>query len=61
MSAIVAGKCKKCNEDFWVTLGHPEWFDDVVKRRMPENDEFKEWKAWKLSGLCAECYGYSVK
>lgn len=56
MSAIIAGKeCKKCKKEYYVSFGHPKWFDDVMKRRLPENKEFKKFKKCQQSGLCLVC------
>ena len=55
MSAIVAGKaCKKCGEKFWVSFGHPKWFNEGVKgKSSPEWEEFIE---LAKSGMCPDCY-----
>jgi len=57
MSAIVAGKsCKKCKKEYWVSLGHPKWYDDVMVRRLPESENFSEYKKLTKSGMCLACF-----
>lgn len=60
MSAIVAGKCKKCGVEFWHSLGHPKWYEDGVKRLKTESAKFRVFMAWKASGLCGACMLESV-
>ena len=57
MSAIIAGEaCKECGERYWYTLGHPKWFNDVVKRNMEPGEDFKAFIQWRNSGKCRKCY-----
>lgn len=57
MSAIVAGEsCKVCKKSYWVSFGHPKWYDDVMKRRMPESESFKRYREMARSGMCPGCY-----
>jgi len=57
MSAIIAGEsCKECKQEFYISFGHPEWYDDVVKRHLPESDQFKLFRDMSWSGLCPNCY-----
>jgi hypothetical protein len=57
MSAIIAGKeCKGCKQDYYMSFGHPKWYDDVVKRGMPESEKFKEFRKLQQSGYCLLCY-----
>lgn len=57
MSAIIAGKkCKKCSGSWYVSLGHPKWFDDVVKRRKEPNVVYRTFEDCRHSGLCAACW-----
>lgn len=57
MSAIIAGdKCRECGEKYWVSLGHPKWHDDVVKRGLPMSKEYRRFKEMASSGMCPGCY-----
>lgn len=57
MSAIIAGNsCKKCGKKYYLSLGHPKWYDDVMKRRLPKSDEFIKFEKMALSGMCPGCY-----
>jgi hypothetical protein len=57
MSAIIAGKkCKGCGEEYYTSMGHPKWYDDVIKRGLPENETFKEFRKMQKSGYCVSCY-----
>lgn len=57
MSAIIAGKaCKKCGKEYYLSLGHPRWYDDVVKRGKPKSDHYREWEEMKKSGKCPNCF-----
>lgn len=57
MNAIIAGKpCKKCGKKYYLSLGHPKWFDDVMKRHLPKSDEFLKFEKMAASGMCPKCY-----
>ena len=57
MSAIIAGKsCKRCGEKFYVSLGHPKWYDDVVKRGKPPCSKFERFESMRKSGMCYNCF-----
>ena len=57
MSATIAGEsCKKCGDEYYVSLGHPKWFDDVIKRDLPFNDTWKAFCRFAASGECPDCY-----
>lgn len=57
MSAIIAGKsCKACKKLYWLTFGHPKWYDNVVKRGMPESNAFRRFREIAKSGMCLSCY-----
>ena len=57
MSAVVAGKsCKQCKKPYYVSFGHPKWFDDVVKRGMPKSELYKQFEELRHSGMCPQCY-----
>jgi len=57
MSAIIAGKsCRGCGREYWVSLGHPEWYDDVVKRGLEKSENFKRYERMAKSGMCPRCY-----
>jgi len=57
MSVIIAGdKCKGCGKPYMISLGHPQWFDDVVKHGKPKSQQFKLFENMRLSGYCPECY-----
>jgi len=67
MSAIFAGdKCKICNESYYASLGHPEWFDNVVRGRKPPCEAYKRYHKLLRSGKCPYCItgwqepGYTV-
>lgn len=56
MSAIIAGEsCKKCGNKYFVSLGHPPWFDDVVKKRKPPCEIYKRYLRIAQSGKCPTC------
>lgn len=41
MSAIISGtSCKGCGKKYWYSLGHPKWYDDVVKRDLEASKQF---------------------
>ena len=55
MSAIIAGvSCAKCENKYYISLGHPAWFDTWMKRKKitPQLKRF-----WKISEseLCPAC------
>jgi hypothetical protein len=56
MSAILAGTCKKCKEEFWISYGHPKWFDDYVKKNI-ESKEMTAFLKMRKSRLCINCMG----
>lgn len=57
MSAIIAGNsCKKCEKKYWLSLGHPKWYDDVMKRRLPKSDNFLVFEKIVRSGMCFRCF-----
>lgn len=57
MSAIIAGdNCRGCGKDYYISLGHPKWYNDVVKHKRPENKIFKLYKRICRSGLCLNCF-----
>jgi hypothetical protein len=56
MSAIVAGKsCKLCKNKYYVSIGHPDWFDNVVKRRRKPCPIYKRYVRIAKSRLCPTC------
>lgn len=60
MSVIISGEsCVSCKKSFWVSLGHPKWYDDVIKRGMPKNENYLRLEKIAKSGKCPECYGNS--
>lgn len=57
MSAIIAGNsCKICGKKYRLSLGHPKWYDDVVKKRLPKSDEFLVFEKMCRSGMCFNCF-----
>ena len=59
MSAIIAGrKCKQCCEEYYMSFGHPEWYDDVMKRGKPKSSTFLRFEDMQKSGLCVQCFTY---
>ncbi len=57
MSAIISGwKCKDCKQKYWISLGHPKWYDDVVKKGEPKNESFELFEDIQKSGRCLTCY-----
>lgn len=57
MSAVIAGtKCRGCGNSYYVSLGHPKWFDDVVKHNKPKSELFKQFEELQASGFCPPCY-----
>jgi len=57
MSAIIAGKaCKECGQEYYISFGHPKWYDDVVKRNLPPSDDYKAFRKFQTSGKCPNCY-----
>ena len=57
MSAIIAGNsCKKCGKGHYLSLGHPKWYDDVIKRCLPKSDNFLQFEKLARSGTCLGCF-----
>lgn len=57
MSAIIAGECcAECGQSYYYSLGHQPWYDNVVKRGMAPDDDFKLFERIRRSGWCLECY-----
>ncbi len=57
MSAIITGSsCKKCKRKYYLSLGHPKWYDDVVKRRMPKSNNYLQFERMAVSGMCLSCF-----
>lgn len=54
MSAIIAGECKQCQGKYYISLGHPKWFNDRIKssKQSPIFDSFDK---LRKVGLCPEC------
>ena len=56
MSAILAGKeCKICKGKWYVSLGHPEWYDRVVKKNRTPCNTYKRFVRIAKSGICPSC------
>ena len=56
MSAIIAGKsCKICKQKYFVSLGHSDWFDNVVKRQRPPCEIYKRFDRIRRCGICLSC------
>ena len=57
MSAIIAGQsCKRCNSNYWLSMGHHKWYDDVVKRNKKPTEIYKTFREAQASGLCPNCW-----
>lgn len=57
MSAVIAGKsCKVCHNEYFISLGHPKWFDDVTKRKLPPSKTYIAFREAQSSGLCPPCW-----
>ncbi len=57
MSAIITGSsCKKCKRKYYLSLGHPKWYDDVIKRGMSKSDNFLAYEKLCKSGMCPSCF-----
>jgi hypothetical protein len=54
MSAIISGKCKQCNGSFYISLGHPKWFEDRMKFAK-ENPIYDSFDKLRRKQLCPEC------
>lgn len=54
MSAILSGKCKKCFGKYYISLGHPKWFDDRMKHNK-DNAIYDRFEKLRSTGLCPEC------
>ena len=54
MSAIIAGKCKQCQGSYYISLGHPPWFDDRVKHNK-DNAIYDSFDRLRKTGLCPTC------
>ena len=54
MSAIITGICTKCKNKYYLSLGHPKWFNSWMKNKeiTPQLKRF-----WKMteSELCPAC------
>lgn len=56
MSAIIAGKkCKICKQKYFVSLGHTDWFDNVVKKRRKPCPIYKRFARIVKSRICPQC------
>jgi hypothetical protein len=56
MSAIIAGeKCKLCSKRYFVSMGHPDWFDNVIKRRKEPCSIYRRYVRIAKSGICTFC------
>ena len=61
MSAIIAGKdCEVCGREYWMSFGHPDWYDDVMKRGLEASEQFTTYVKMAKSGLCPKCYAEST-
>lgn len=57
MSCIIAGDaCAECGKKYWVSLGHPNWFDDVIKRGKPKSEDYLFFEDMAQSGKCPKCF-----
>ena len=54
MSAILAGTCRKCGQEFWESLGHPKWFKDWL-RSHTETRQVLAYKKLRTDQLCSTC------
>jgi len=62
MSAIIAGKsCKRCGNPFYVSLGHPDWYDDVIKRGLPATERYDNFCILRQSGMCLDCFAETME
>jgi len=54
MSAIIAGKCSQCQKDYYISMGHPKWFDDKVQRAL-DNPIYDSFETLRKRKLCPDC------
>jgi hypothetical protein len=54
MSAIVAGTCRQCGEQFWISLGHPPWLKAFLKTGKP-TEEARRFAELQRKQVCIEC------
>ena len=54
MSAIVAGACRQCGKQFWVSLGHPAWYKAYLKTRQPTED-VRRFAQLQEKRICPDC------
>jgi hypothetical protein len=54
MNAVISGKCKKCKRTYYMSFGHPKWFDDHVNKakRSLIHDSFEK---LRKAGVCPDC------
>jgi len=56
VSVIISGKCCKCcGKEYYHSLGHPTWYDDVVKHGKPKNAAFRNYEQIVRSRTCLSC------
>jgi len=56
MSATLAGKCKQCSQKYYVSFGHPKWFDKKLdKKTNKPNPIFSSFESLRKTGLCPAC------
>jgi hypothetical protein len=54
MSAIVAGACRHCGKQFWVSLGHPAWFKAYLKTRH-QTEDVRRFLHLQDKRICPDC------
>ena len=54
MSATLAGICKKCNKDYYISFGHPKWFNDGAYKGI-DSPEFRAYKNLRKVKICTKC------
>ena len=54
MSAIIKGKCSKCQGTYHIDLGNTKWFSDRMEKNR-DNPIFDSYEQLRKSGLCPNC------
>ena len=56
MSVIVAGVCKVCKKEYWVSFGRPAWYKEWVSSGgVKWKEPMEEYRVLREKRLCEEC------
>jgi len=57
MSVVIAGKCKKCGKQYWVSFGQPAWYKKWLKEKdfTGGTEKTRAWGELSKKEICPDC------